>query len=70
MKLDIFNNDKIDNLKYNILEKEYKILSSIIYKLQYTIIENENILLFSKSQSIKSLNEMIKKMNDIYNKYF
>jgi endopeptidase La len=70
MKLDIFNNDKIDNLKYNLLEKEYKILSSIIYKLQYTIIENENILLFSKSQSMKSLNEMIKKMNDIYNKYF
>lgn len=64
------NNLSIDNLKYGILEKEYKILSLMIFELQNTITQNENILFFSKSQSMKSLNEMIKKINDMYNKSF
>lgn len=62
------NLKKKNYLKCNILQKDYKILSLILYNLQNTIIENENILLFSKSCSMKSLNELIKKINETYNK--
>ncbi len=64
-----FNNNNFnpDILKCNILQKEYKTLSYILCNLQNIIIENENILLFSKSQSMKSLNGLIKKLNEIYN---
>ncbi len=68
MSSNFLNKNEIDILKCNILEKEYKILSKILSKLQNVIIENEGILLFSKSQSMKSLNELVKKLNDIYNK--
>jgi endopeptidase La len=61
----IIVNHKI--LKCNILQKEYKIISSIICNLQNVIILNENILFFSKNQSMKTLNELIKKLNEQYN---
>jgi endopeptidase La len=54
-------------LKCNILQKEYKILSGIICNLENMITINENILLFSKNQSMKLLNELIKKLNETYN---
>ena len=43
MSLNLIDKLEIDNLKYGILEKEYKILSLIIYELQNTTIKNENI---------------------------
>ncbi len=54
-------------LKCNILQNDYKILSKIICRMEITIIENENILLFSKNHVMKSLNELIKKINELYN---
>jgi endopeptidase La len=58
---------KNEIIKCNILQKEYKILSTIITKLQNVIIMNENILIFSKNSCMKNLNEMIKKLNESYN---
>lgn len=58
---------KPEILKCNILQKEYRILSSIMCNLENTIIQNENILLFSKNHVMKLLNELIKKMNESYN---
>ena len=54
-------------LKCNILQKDYKILSIIISNLQNVINQNENILFFSKNQTMKILNELIKKLNEQYN---
>jgi len=59
---------KEDILKSNILQREYKILSVILIKIQKVIIDNESILLYSKNQSMKLLNELIKKLNELYNK--
>ena len=64
----ILNENNYDNLKCNILQKEYKLLSIILTKIQNVIIQNENILLYSKNQSMKTLNELIKKLNEVYNK--
>ena len=61
------NIKKKNLLKCNILQKEYKIISKILINLQGIINENENVLLFSKNQSMKSLNELIKKLNESYN---
>ena len=55
-------------LKLKMLQKDYKILSIILFKLQNIIIYNENILFYSINQSMKLLNEIIKKFNEIYNK--
>jgi endopeptidase La len=60
-------NLKLEILKCNILQREYKQISNIIYNIENTIIENENILLFSKNQVMKSLNELVKKLNESYN---
>ena len=60
-------NLKQEILKCNILQKEYKQLSSIICNMENIIIQNENIFLFSKNQVMKSLNELIKKLNESYN---
>ena len=56
-----------ENIKSDILKKEYKILSIMLTKLQKVIIKNENILLFSKNQCMKLLNDLIKKLNEKYN---
>jgi len=56
-----------ESLKCDILQNDYKILSSIICRMENIIIQNENILLFSKNQVMKSLNELIKKINETYN---
>jgi endopeptidase La len=62
------NDDLNSNiLKCNILKKEYKILSNILCNLQDIIIQNEYILLFSKNQTMKSLNDLVKKLNELYN---
>ena len=63
-KLNINN----ENIKCNILQKEYKKLSFILCKMQNIIIQHENILMYSKTQNMKLLNEIIKKLNEIYNK--
>jgi endopeptidase La len=65
MELKILKKNEI--IKCNILQKEYKILSTIITKLQNVIMMNENILIFSKNSCMKNLNEMIKKLNESYN---
>lgn len=57
-----------ETIKTNILQKEYKILTNILKKLQKVIIRNENILSYSKTQTMKLLNDLVKKMNEIYNK--
>ena len=59
---------KIEIIKCNILQKDYKILSNIIIRLQNVIIDNEYILIYSKNNCMKNLNELIKKMNEKYNK--
>ena len=64
MELKILKKNEI--IKCNILQKEYKILSTIITKLQNVIMMNENILIFSKNSCMKNLNEMIKKLNELY----
>lgn len=66
----MMNNINLDleNNKLEILENEYKTLTEIFVKMQTTIIENENILLYSKPQTMKLLNELIKNMNETYNK--
>ena len=56
-----------ENIKCDILKKEYKALSVLLSKLQKVIINNENILLFSKNQCMKLLNDLIKKLNENYN---
>ena len=66
MENKILSKDEI--IKCNILQKDYKILSNIITKLQRVIIENEYILIYSKNSCMKNLNELIKKMNEKYNK--
>jgi endopeptidase La len=54
-------------LKCNILKKEYVIISNIIIQLQKVIIDNEIILNYSKNNCMKNLNDIIKKLNEIYN---
>jgi endopeptidase La len=54
-------------LKCNILKKEYMIISNIIIRIQKVIIDNEIILNYSKNNCMKSLNDIIKKLNEIYN---
>jgi len=54
-------------LKCNILKKEYMILSNIIIQLQKVIIDNEIILNYSKNNCMKNLNDIVKKLNEIYN---
>jgi hypothetical protein len=58
---------KQEILKCNILQKEYKHISNIIFNIQNIIIKNENILIFSKNQVMITLNELIKKLNENYN---
>ena len=64
-------NNKLDknleNIKCEILDKDYKLLSDLLIKMQTIIIKNENILMFSKSNSMKLLNNILKKLNQIYN---
>lgn len=64
-------NNKLDknleNIKCEILDKDYKLLSVLLIKMQTIIIKNENILMFSKSHSMKLLNNILKKLNQIYN---
>jgi endopeptidase La len=57
-----------ENIKSNILQKEYKTLTLILKKLQKVVIRNENILSYSKTQTMKLLNDLVKKMNETYNK--
>jgi endopeptidase La len=54
-------------LKCNILKKEYALISNIIIQLQKVIIDNEIILNYSKNNCMKNLNDIIKKLNEIYN---
>lgn len=54
-------------LKCNILKKEYMIISNIIIQLQKVIIDNEIILNYSKNNCMKNLNDIIKKLNEVYN---
>jgi len=54
-------------LKCNILKKEYALISNIIIQLQKVIIDNEIILNYSKNSCMKNLNDIIKKLNEIYN---
>jgi endopeptidase La len=54
-------------LKCNILKKEYMIISNIIIQIQKVIIDNEIILNYSKNNCMKNLNDIIKKLNEIYN---
>jgi len=54
-------------LKCNILKKEYVIISNIIIQLQKVIIDNEIILNYSKNNCMKNLNDIVKKLNEIYN---
>ena len=56
-----------ENIKCNILQKEYKVLTFLLSKLQKVIIKNENILLYSKNQTMKLLNDLVKKINETYN---
>ena len=56
-----------EDIKCKILQKEYKILSLLLSKLQKLIIKNEDILLYSKNQSMKLLNDLVKKINETYN---
>ena len=56
-----------ENIKSKILQREYKVLSLLLSKLQKVIIKNEDILLYSKNQSMKSLNDLVKKINETYN---
>ena len=56
-----------ENIKYNILEKEYKKMTILVSNMQKIIINNENILMYSKNQSMKLLNDLIKKLNEKYN---
>jgi len=64
-------NNKLDknleNIKCEILDKDYKLLSVLLIKMQTIIIKNENILMFSKSHSMKLLNNILKKLNQKYN---
>jgi hypothetical protein len=64
--MELIGDNKI--LKINILQKNYKILSKIIIKLQTVIKKNENILFYDNNQCIGNLNEIIKKLNETYNK--
>jgi endopeptidase La len=57
-----------ENIKCDILKNEYKILSILLCDLQNVIIKNEIILLFSKNQCMKLLNDLIKRLNENYNK--
>ena len=57
-----------ENIKCNILQKEYKILSLMLYNIQKVIIENESILMYSKNVCMKTLNDLLKKLNEHYNK--
>lgn len=61
------NNSRVEILKCNILQKNYKILSNVLSGLENQIIQNELILEFSKSQYMKMLNELVKKLNETYN---
>jgi endopeptidase La len=56
-----------ENMANNILEKEYRKIRDILVGMQQVIIKNETILLFSKNQTMKILNELIKKLNETYN---
>ena len=56
-----------ENIKCKILQKEYKILTLLLSKMQKVIITNEEILLYSKNHSMKLLNDLIKKINETYN---
>lgn len=65
--MNIKNSRDYENIKCDILRKEYKMLSIMLSKLQKVIIKNENILLYSKNHSMKLLNDLIKKLNETYN---
>jgi endopeptidase La len=54
-------------IKCNILKKEYMIISNILIKLQNVINNNEHILSYSINSCMKNLNDIIKKLNEIYN---
>ncbi len=56
-----------ENIKCHILQKEYKVLTLLLSKLQKVIIKNEDILLYSKNQTMKLLNDLVKKINETYN---
>ena len=56
-----------ENIKCKILQKEYKILTLLLSKMQKVIITNEEILLYSKNHSMKLLNDLVKKINESYN---
>ena len=62
-------NFKINNqeIKFQILQKEYKKLSYMLSKIQKQIIKNENILFFEKNDMMKILNNIVKKINEKYN---
>ena len=57
-----------ENIKFNILEREYKIIRDLLSSLQKVIIKNEFILLYSKNHTMKLLNDLVKKLNETYNK--
>lgn len=64
-------NDKIifdsENIKFDILDYEYKLLSKLLIKMQKVIIHNENILMYSKNHTMKLLNNITKNLNENYN---
>jgi endopeptidase La len=56
-----------ENIRSKILEKEYKKIRDILVKQQKVIIKNELILSYSKNHVMNLLNNLIKKLNEIYN---
>lgn len=61
------NNKNTDRLKSLILQKDYITLSEILYEINTTIKKNEDVLLYSKTNSLKQLNDILSKLNDTYN---
>ena len=51
-----------------ILKREYKTLEKLLFKLQMIMNKNELILLFSKTQQMKNIHNITKKLNDDYNR--
>ena len=51
-----------------ILKKEYKTLEKLLFKLQLIMNKNEFIFSFSKTQQMKNIHNITKKLNDDYNK--
>lgn len=64
------NNFEKNELKYYILKNDYFTLSKMMYKIQEKIISSDKFLIYSKTENIRNLNNVINNLSIQYNNEF